>query len=120
MRTAPPVLIGDMWDRFPLERFMSARDAALLDDTPRSETSPPTLHDRLGATRQLSTDLTRPLSDEEQVVQAKDDASRAKWHLVHTNWFFEAFVLKPFLQRYRVFDESFEYCFNSYYESVGP
>ncbi|MGZ5917761.1 MAG: ergothioneine biosynthesis protein EgtB [Methyloceanibacter sp.] len=99
---------------------MSARDAALLDDTPRSETSPPTLHDRLGASRQLSTELTRPLSDEDQVVQANDDASPTKWHLAHTNWFFEAFVLKPFLQGYRVFDESFEYCFNSYYESVGP
>jgi ergothioneine biosynthesis protein EgtB len=99
---------------------MSAHDAALLNDTPRSETSPPTLYDRLAATRQLSTELARPLSDEDQVVQANDDASPAKWHLAHTNWFFEAFVLKPFLQGYRVFDESFEYSFNSYYESVGP
>ena len=49
-----------------------------------------------------------------------DDASPAKWHLAHTTWFFEAFLLKPFLHGYRVFDERFEYCFNSYYESVGP
>ncbi|MGA8691249.1 MAG: ergothioneine biosynthesis protein EgtB [Methyloceanibacter sp.] len=99
---------------------MSSRDAALLDDTPRAETGVASLHDRLATTRQLSTELARPLSDEDQVVQANDDASPTKWHLAHTTWFFEAFVLKPFLEGYRVFDESFEYCFNSYYESVGP
>ena len=99
---------------------MSARDAALRDDAPRTEARSPSLHQRLTATRQLSTELARPLSDEDQVVQANDDASPTKWHLAHTTWFFEAFVLKPFLQGYRVFDESFEYCFNSYYESVGP
>ena len=59
------------------------------------------------------------MSDEDQVVQAKDDASPTKWHLAHTTWFFEAFVLKAFLEGYRIFDERFEYCFNSYYESVG-
>ncbi len=99
---------------------MSARDAALRDDAPRTEAGSPSLHQRLTATRQLSTELARPLSDEDQVVQANDDASPTKWHLAHTTWFFEAFVLKPFLPGYRVFDESFEYCFNSYYESVGP
>ena len=52
-------------------------------------------------------------------MQANDDASPSKWHLAHTTWFFEAFLLKRFLAGYRVFDERFEYCFNSYYESVG-
>jgi len=99
---------------------MSAQEAALLEETPRTETASPSLNDRLAATRQLSTELARPLSDEDQVVQANDDASPTKWHLAHTTWFFEAFVLKPFASGYRVFDESFEYCFNSYYESVGP
>jgi ergothioneine biosynthesis protein EgtB len=79
-----------------------------------------TLHDRLMATRRLSLALAAPLSDEDQVVQAMDDASPTKWHLAHTTWFFEAFVLPRFLPDYRVFDETFEYCFNSYYESVGP
>jgi ergothioneine biosynthesis protein EgtB len=78
------------------------------------------LRDRLFRTRALSGELARPLSDEDQVVQANDDASPTKWHLAHTTWFFEAFVLKRFLAGYRVHDESFEYCFNSYYESVGP
>jgi ergothioneine biosynthesis protein EgtB len=78
------------------------------------------LRDRLLATRRLSLALAAPLSDEDQVVQANDDASPAKWHLAHTTWFFEAFLLRRFLDGYRLFDEAFEYCFNSYYESVGP
>jgi len=97
---------------------MSARDAVLLDNTHRTPAQ--SLYDRLIATRRLSAELARPLSDEDQVVQANDDASPAKWHLAHTTWFFEAFVLKPFLEVYPLFDERFEYCFNSYYESVGP
>ncbi|HZJ13347.1 MAG TPA: ergothioneine biosynthesis protein EgtB [Methyloceanibacter sp.] len=86
----------------------------------RSETESAFLRDRLFETRALSTALAAPLSDEDQVVQAMDDASPTKWHLAHTTWFFEAFLLKRFLAGYRVFDERFEYCFNSYYESVGP
>jgi len=96
---------------------MSARDAILVEDIQHSPAQ--SLHDRLSATRRLSTELARPLSDEDQVVQANDDASPTKWHLAHTTWFFEAFTLKPFLEGYRLFDERFEYCFNSYYESVG-
>ncbi|MBE3109617.1 MAG: ergothioneine biosynthesis protein EgtB [Acidobacteria bacterium] len=78
------------------------------------------LKERLFATRRLSSALAAPLSDEDQVVQANDDASPTKWHLGHTTWFFEAFVLRQFLDGYPLFDEAFEYCFNSYYESVGP
>src|SRR5215468_2706626 len=96
---------------------MSVNDAVLLDDI--RQDPGPSLHERLIATRSLSTELARPLSDEDQVVQASDDASPTKWHLAHTTWFFEAFVLKSFLEGYRLFDERFEYCFNSYYESVG-
>ena len=88
--------------------------------TAKLRTEPPSLRQRLFATRALSSALARPLSDEDQVVQAMDDASPTKWHLAHTTWFFEAFLLKRFLEGYRVFDERFEYCFNSYYESVGP
>src|SRR5512136_2528583 len=109
MRTAPPVLTGRNVGSVPRERLMSACDAALRDDAPRTEPGSPSLHQRLTATRQLSTELARPLSDEDQVVQANDDASPTKWHLAHTTWFFEAFVLKPFLPGYRVFDERFEY-----------
>jgi hypothetical protein len=97
---------------------MNLHSAVFATANPRTE--PPSLRERLAATRALSSELARPLSDEDQVVQAMDDASPTKWHLAHTTWFFEAFLLKPFLQGYRVFDERFEYCFNSYYESVGP
>ena len=106
-----------MWDAFPKERVMRAGDAVLLEDIQSAPAQ--SLHDQLIATRRLSTELARPLSDEDQVVQANDDASPTKWHLAHTSWFFEAFVLKSFLEAYRIFDERFEYCFNSYYESVG-
>ena len=95
---------------------MSMGSAAFVGrDTPNSS-----LKDRLLDTRRLSTALAAPLSDEDQVVQANDDASPAKWHLAHTTWFFEAFVLAPFLEGYSLFDARVEYCFNSYYESVGP
>ncbi|WP_371740616.1 ergothioneine biosynthesis protein EgtB [Methyloligella sp. GL2] len=74
---------------------------------------------RLMQTRRTSLSLAAPLSDEDQVVQAMDDASPTKWHLAHVTWFFEAFVLKSFLPGYRIYDEAFEYCFNSYYDTVG-
>jgi ergothioneine biosynthesis protein EgtB len=95
---------------------MSASDSVLLDIQRLPAQS---LHYRLIAARRLSMELALPVSDEDQVVQANDDASPTKWHLAHTTWFFEAFVLKSFLEGYRIFDERFEYCFNSYYESVG-
>ena len=53
-------------------------------------------------------------------VQAMDDASPTKWHLAHTTWFFETFVLSLHLNGYELFDPAFNYCFNSYYESQGP
>jgi ergothioneine biosynthesis protein EgtB len=59
--------------------------------------------------------LAEPLSAEDCQVQSMPDASPTKWHLAHTSWFFETFVLDG-----APFDPSFEYLFNSYYESVGP
>ena len=95
---------------------MNLHNTVLPAPEPKTES---TLRDRLFATRRLSRELAAPLSDEDQVAQAMDDASPTKWHLAHTTWFFEAFLLKRFLAGYHVFDERFEYCFNSYYESVG-
>lgn len=65
-------------------------------------------------------ELAAPLSPEDQTVQSMPDASPTKWHLAHTTWFFETFLLKPHAPRYRVFDPAYEYLFNSYYEAVGP
>ena len=78
------------------------------------------LRKRLFETRALSLKLAAPLSAEDMVAQAMDDASPTKWHLAHTTWFFETFVLAPRLPGYAVFDEAFGYCFNSYYEQLGP
>jgi ergothioneine biosynthesis protein EgtB len=91
------------------------------DQAARSEAElhVPRLHDRLLSSRRLSLALAAPLSDEDQAVQAMDDASPTKWHLAHTTWFYESFVLKPNLPDYREFSADFEYCFNSYYESKG-
>ncbi|MCG8562303.1 MAG: ergothioneine biosynthesis protein EgtB [Hyphomicrobiales bacterium] len=98
----------------PLDRAVPAESAVTRD------AHSGVLTERLFQTRRLSLDLAEPLSDEDQVVQAMEDASPTKWHLAHSTWFFERFVLAGFAPGYRVFDESFEYCFNSYYEAVGP
>ena len=74
---------------------------------------------RLAACRHRSVALTASLTVEDQVAQASVEASPIKWHLAHTTWFFEAFVLKPFLSSYKPFSDQFDYCFNSYYESLG-
>ena len=75
--------------------------------------------ERFAHVRGQSSALAAPLSDADATVQAMDDASPAKWHLAHTTWFFETMVLKPASLGYRVLDDSYNYLFNSYYESVG-
>jgi ergothioneine biosynthesis protein EgtB len=78
-----------------------------------------TLAERLSATRKLTLDLAAPLSDADATVQPHPDASPAKWHLAHTSWFLEAFVLRNHVPGYHVFDERWPYLFNSYYEAEG-
>ena len=77
------------------------------------------LRQRLERTRALTLDLAAPLSDADATIQPFPDASPGKWHLAHTNWFFETFVLRDHLPGYRLFDERFAYLFNSYYEGEG-
>jgi ergothioneine biosynthesis protein EgtB len=64
--------------------------------------------------------LCDPLTPEDMMVQSCPEASPAKWHLAHTTWFFESFVLREFLPGYRVFNADFQWLFNSYYESFSP
>jgi ergothioneine biosynthesis protein EgtB len=85
-----------------------------------SDGGPKALLERLRATRKLTLDLAAPLSDADATIQPFPDASPAKWHLAHTSWFFETFVLRDFAPGYRPFDERFAYLFNSYYEAEGP
>jgi ergothioneine biosynthesis protein EgtB len=77
------------------------------------------LLDGYRAVRQLTERLVEPLTAEDQMLQSMDDASPAKWHRAHTTWFFETFVLQPHQPGYCVFDDHFNYLFNSYYEAIG-
>src|SRR6201982_484435 len=80
----------------------------------------PSLIERYSDVRQTSMRLCSPLSIEDHSLQSMPDASPAKWHLAHTSWFFETFLLGPNLPGYRVFDSRFGYLFNSYHEALGP
>src|SRR5690242_6526548 len=87
------------------------------------EDSPSTLTtsgEKLFATRKLTLDLAQPLSDADATIQPFPDASPAKWHLAHTTWFFETFVLRDHVPGYSPFDERWAFLFNSYYEAEGP
>jgi ergothioneine biosynthesis protein EgtB len=74
---------------------------------------------RFRAVRSFTTALAEPLRDEDCVVQSMPDASPTKWHLAHTTWFFETFVLARALPNYRVFHPAYGFLFNSYYDAVG-
>ncbi len=69
--------------------------------------------------RHQTTELCSPLVKEDYVIQSVEDVSPPKWHLAHTTWFFETFLLIPHLPHYRPFDLSFHYLFNSYYQRIG-
>jgi ergothioneine biosynthesis protein EgtB len=84
-----------------------------------SSISQPPLIDQFTAVRARTERLCRPLAIEDYVVTAMTDASPAKWHLAHTTWFFETFILSKFLPSYRVYDPAFLYLFNSYYVQAG-
>ena len=84
-----------------------------------TSTADSTLAERFNRVRNLSVALVEPLSDADATVQSMEDASPAKWHLAHTSWFFETFVLRDFSAGYRLFDERFPFLFNSYYEAEG-
>lgn len=81
--------------------------------------APGTLEQRLFQTRARTRAQAEPLGIEDQSAQAHEDASPTKWHLAHTTWFFETFVLEPFLPGYRTYDARYNFCFNSYYETQG-
>ncbi len=88
-----------------LERSEADREAAL---------------ERFADVRRQSEALTANLTPEDQSIQSMPDVSPTKWHLAHTTWFFETFILTRFDPSYRVFDPTFAYLFNSYYEAAGP
>ena len=77
------------------------------------------LEDTYRRVRRCTEALCEPLASEDYVVQSMPDASPVKWHLAHTTWFFETFLLVPYLPGYRPFHPQFQFLFNSYYQSVG-
>lgn len=86
---------------------------------PATAAAPDALARHFAAVRGLSDALVAPLSDADATLQSMDDASPAKWHLAHTTWFFETFVLRDHVPGYRLHDGRFPFLFNSYYEAEG-
>lgn len=82
------------------------------------DADPAGLRARYNRVRTTTLALTEGLSAEDQIVQSMPDASPAKWHLAHTTWFFERFLLRR-LPEYQALDDRYDYLFNSYYEAVG-
>lgn len=102
---------------------LGAPGAADVDHAPVARTRcthAQTLAERYERVRARTETLVAALGPEDMVVQSMPDASPAKWHLAHTTWFFETFVLGPNMPGYEVFDPEFGFLFNSYYEAVGP
>ena len=83
------------------------------------EPSVSNLLQRFGIVRAATMRLIEPLTPEDLMVQSSSDASPVKWHLAHTSWFFETFVLREFLPGYQVFHPDFHWLFNSYYNALG-
>ena len=70
-------------------------------------------------TRNRTTELCAPLLIEDYIPQAVDFTSPPKWHLAHTSWFFEEMILSKYMHDYRIFDETYNFLFNSYYNNIG-
>ncbi|MDB5449768.1 MAG: hypothetical protein JWQ52_896 [Phenylobacterium sp.] len=95
-----------------------SNEAAGLESRTEAQAADEALR-RYQTVRQASEAMTRSLTPEDQLAQSMPDASPTKWHLAHTTWFFETFLLTPRLAGYRVFDPRFGFLFNSYYEALG-
>ena len=80
---------------------------------------PSAIAESFAATRALSEALAAPLSEADATIQSMEDASPTKWHLAHTTWFWETFLLREHAEGYRLYDETFPFLFNSYYEAEG-
>src|ERR1700730_5214347 len=81
--------------------------------------APAPLLARYQAVRAATLAFCRPLSPEDLMVQSCPEASPVKWHLAHTSWFFETFVLREFVAAYKPFHPDFHWLFNSYYTPLG-
>lgn len=85
----------------------------------KTETAPAAIQQQYEQVRAQTEHICRPLEPEDTVVQPIVDVSPPKWHMAHTSWFFETFLLKPHLESYKAFHPQYSFLFNSYYNSVG-
>jgi ergothioneine biosynthesis protein EgtB len=102
----------------PLRQPLRNPPMAQFDHRPLPSGAQP--WERYQHVREHTERLAAGLSAEDQCVQSMPDASPAKWHRAHTTWFFEEFMLRPFVSDYAVYDPRYCYLFNSYYEALGP
>ncbi len=84
-----------------------------------TEPSGPDLARQFRETRRQMQALVEPLSDADATIQSMEDASPAKWHLAHTTWFWETFLLRDFAPDYSLYNQQYPFLFNSYYEAEG-
>jgi ergothioneine biosynthesis protein EgtB len=91
----------------------------LMQTSPTAVTPAASLLARFRAVRAATMLFCAPLTPEDMMVQSCAEASPVKWHLAHTSWFFETFVLSEFVANYRPFDPEFRWLFNSYYQALG-
>src|SRR5215813_12622135 len=109
--------------REALPRVLDSKPDAVMNDvmltTPAVGERDSDLLERFCAVRAATETLAAPLSAEDCAIQSMPDASPVKWHLAHTSWFFETFVLQPNLAGYKLFDPTYNYLFNSYYNAIG-
>lgn len=75
--------------------------------------------DSYKSVRKTTENICKPLEIEDYVIQTIEDVSPPKWHLGHSSWYFETFLLKKYKPGYKIFNESFNFIFNSYYETIG-
>src|SRR3954470_22893909 len=94
----------------------------LIDDHAAASSASPAASGAVQSYREVRSateGLCKPLVTEDYVVQSMPDVSPTKWHLAHTSWFFETFVVKVWMPRYRPEVPQYAYLFNSYYNAAG-
>jgi ergothioneine biosynthesis protein EgtB len=109
--------MNETLEKIPTEVHSIKTMPSFMEQTSKSKMNQ--LQSTYKAIRQHSEQICKLLKTEDYVVQPVVDVSPPKWHLGHTTWFFETFILKPYSKDYKEFDPAFNFVFNSYYESVG-
>jgi ergothioneine biosynthesis protein EgtB len=111
-----PLENPSLWQTYPSKKAEEDTQTMPAQTASRAATA---LLTRFRNVRAATCSFTAPLSAEDMMVQSCAEASPVKWHLAHTSWFFETFVLTPYLPGYKPFHPEFHWLFNSYYNALG-